>query len=229
MKTETEELAPIVENLPAVAAPVPEADLPESSIVVFGNRDSFELAQRMAKLLSQSNLIPTQYQGNLSNCAIALEMSMRIKASPMAVMQNLYIIQGKPSWSSQFIIAALNACGKFSPIRFEVKGTGMEESCRAWAIEKATGERLEGPAASLAMAKAEGWLDKNGSKWKTMPEVMLRYRAAAFFGRLYAPDLLMGMQTQEEVMDVGQHEEKVIPHAQGVQGAKALLGAKNAL
>jgi hypothetical protein len=52
------------------------------------------------------------------------------------------------------------------------------------------------------MAKAEGWLDKAGSKWKTMPELMLKYRAAAFFGRLYAPEVLMGMQTSEEVIDI---------------------------
>jgi len=52
------------------------------------------------------------------------------------------------------------------------------------------------------MAAAEGWATKAGSKWKTMPELMLRYRAAAFFGRLYAPDILMGMQTAEEAVDV---------------------------
>ena len=52
------------------------------------------------------------------------------------------------------------------------------------------------------MAKAEGWLTKTGSKWQTMPELMLKYRAAAFFGRLYAPEVLMGMQTAEEVIDI---------------------------
>src|SRR5690606_28728464 len=52
------------------------------------------------------------------------------------------------------------------------------------------------------MAHAEGWVSKNGSKWKTMPELMIRYRAAAFFGRLYAPEITMGMHTQEEVMDI---------------------------
>jgi hypothetical protein len=52
------------------------------------------------------------------------------------------------------------------------------------------------------MAKAEGWLTKTGSKWITMPELMLKYRAAAFFGRLYAPEVLMGMQTSEEVIDI---------------------------
>ena len=52
------------------------------------------------------------------------------------------------------------------------------------------------------MAKAEGWLQKQGSKWQTMPDLMLRYRAAAFFARQYAPELTMGMHTAEEVADV---------------------------
>ncbi|WP_252151905.1 hypothetical protein [Acinetobacter sp. ANC 4177] len=51
------------------------------------------------------------------------------------------------------------------------------------------------------MAVKEGWYQKNGSKWQSMPEQMLRYRAASFFGRIYAPDLLMGLRTQEEELD----------------------------
>jgi hypothetical protein len=51
------------------------------------------------------------------------------------------------------------------------------------------------------MAKAEGWSTKSGSKWLTMPELMLRYRSAAFFARIYAPDITLGMQTAEEVYD----------------------------
>jgi hypothetical protein len=53
------------------------------------------------------------------------------------------------------------------------------------------------------MAKAEGWYNKAGSKWKTMPELMLMYRAAAFFARLYTPDLTMGFKTAEENLDAG--------------------------
>lgn len=169
----------------------------------FANIEGFEAAQRMAVALVSSDLVPEQFRGKdkLGNALIALELSQRIGASPMAVMQNLNIIHGKPSWSSTFIIAALNSCGRFSPIRFKVEGSGDNATCVAWAYDKATGEVLEGPASSIAMAKAEGWLTKNGSKWKTMPDLMLRYRAAAFFGRLYAPDILSGMQTAEEVRD----------------------------
>jgi hypothetical protein len=179
----------------------------ENSIAIqetaFSSIERFEGAQRMAQLLCASALVPEGFRGkeNIPNCLIALEMAQRIGASPMAVMQNLHVIHGRPSWSSSFIISALNSCGRFSPLRFEMNGEGDKRTCKAWATDK-TGERLEGPEISIDMAKAEGWYGKNGSKWKSMPELMLRYRAAAFFGRLYAPDVLNGMHAAEEVADI---------------------------
>jgi hypothetical protein len=170
----------------------------EVQVQAFSSMSGFEIAQRMAKALAESDLVPQMYRGKLSNCLVALEISQRCNASVLMVMQNLFVIQGKPGWSSQYIIAALNSCGKFSPLRFK-KDT---EKCMAYAVELRTNEILEGPEVSIAMAKAEGWFDKNGSKWKTMPELMLMYRSAAFFGRLYAPEVLMGLQTKEEVEDV---------------------------
>lgn len=167
----------------------------------FGDTHSFEHAQRVAKMLSSSNLIPKEYQGNIQNTMIALEMANRIGASPLMVMQNLYIVHGKPSWSSSFIIAAINNCRRFSPLRFKIKGEGDTLTCSAWANDLHTNEKLEGPKVSMTMAKKEGWIDRSGSKWQTMPELMIRYRSAAFFGRLYAPDILMGMHTVEEVND----------------------------
>lgn len=173
----------------------------ETILAGFQSKDSFELLQRMAKMLAASDLVPAQFKGNIANCVIGLEMAQRINASPLAVMQNLYIVHGKPSWSAQFVTAAINSTGKFSPLRFQAMGDGEAKTCLAWAVEKATGERLEGPPVSIAMAKAEGWYDKNGSKWKTMPDLMLRYRSATFFGRLYAPEVLMGIKTMEEIED----------------------------
>lgn len=162
---------------------------------------SFEHAQRIAKMLSSSNLIPKEYQNNIQNTMIAMEMANRIGASPLMVMQNLNIIQGRPSWSSSFIIAVLNNCKRFSPLKFKMAGEGMDLKCKAFATELSTGEMIYGPTITMHMAQDEGWYTKPGSKWKTMPELMIQYRAAAFFGRLYAPELLMGMHSAEEVSD----------------------------
>lgn len=163
------------------------------------NTEKFELVQRQAKALSLSTMIPKDYQNNIPNTLVALEMAQRIGASPLMVMQNLHIIHGRPSWSSTFVIAALNACGRFSAMRFEMDGA---DKCRAVATERETNHVLEGPWVTMQMAKEEGWLNKAGSKWKTMPELMMRYRAAAFFGRLYAPEIMMGMHTEFEIQDM---------------------------
>jgi len=165
----------------------------------------FTAIQRQAKLLSASDLVPQAYRGGnekaIANCVIALQIAEQVHANPLMVMQNLHIIQGKPSWSSQFVISALNSCGRFSPIRFKVSGEGMKKTCVAVTKDRETGETLEGPPVSMQMASDEGWLSKAGSKWKTMPDLMLRYRAAKFFGNLYAPDILNGMHTEDEIGD----------------------------
>lgn len=228
------------------------ATAPEAGLVTmgFGSAQSFETLLRISKMFAASTMVPTAYQGvitkgygdnityeqnpaALANCAIALDMATRMNANPLMIMQNLHIIEGRPSWSSQFIIAAINNCGKFSPLRFdlqwgeeidatystyewiapagstkkqktEVKHTVKvkQARCVAWAIEKETGARLESAPVTMEMAVNEGWYGKNGSKWRSMPDLMLRYRSAAFFGRIYAPELLMGLPTAEETADI---------------------------
>lgn len=212
----------------------------------FDTREGMDALLRAANVLASSSLVPATYRKNLvdkeggitenpnglANCAVALNMATRMEADPLMIMQNMHVIEGRPSWSSTFIIASINQCGRFSPLRFElskpseeveveytftawepqgngknrpVEKTGIlkvrHQECYAWAVEKATGERIEGPRISMQMAIDEGWLQKKGSKWKTMQEVMLRYRSASIFGRLYAPELLMGLHSAEEVKD----------------------------
>lgn len=175
----------------------------QKSNSIFSTIASFEDGQRIAKGLASSDLVPAAYKNNIPNTMIALEMANRLKISPFEVMQNLDIIKGKPSWSSTFIIASINACGRFKPLRFEFVGTAKtdEYGCRAY-TEDLDGNKLVGPTVTWLMVKSEGWLQKTGSKWQTMPELMFQYRAASFFGRLYAPDILKGMQTVDEVKDV---------------------------
>ena len=193
----------------------------EAQMSVFGSKSNFETAQRMAQALCSSNIVPTAYQGsnNLANCIIALDIANRLGSNPLMIMQNLYVVHGNPSFSSKFLIACLNNCGKFSPIRYEFKGKpGSDDwSCRASAVDK-QGEILSGAWVSIKMAKDEGWYGKNGSKWKTMPELMLQYRAAAFFQRVYAPEISMGLISREEYDD-GVIIEENIPAAQSAAPA----------
>ncbi|MEJ5037986.1 hypothetical protein WH285_13695 [Acinetobacter johnsonii] len=226
-------------------------------------------------MLSSSTLVPEQYRatiqkkagkdeyGNqlwreepnpngLSNCVIALNMSNRMGADPLMVMQNLYLVNGRPSWSSQFIMAGINSSGRFSALRFELEDLGEKEvecvetvwenrkpkkisktvkihdfSCVAWAIERETGERLESSKITIEMAVKEGWYTKEGSKWQTMSEQMLRYRAASFFGRVYAPELLMGLRSAEEeqdrIIDVTPEAESKVINASDFKHIKGLI------
>lgn len=172
------------------------------SVSAFENASSFELAQRMAKMLSQSKLVPAQFQNNMPDCIIGIELANRLKAPVLSVMQSMYIVHGKPAWSSQFLIAQVNASGRFSmPLQFKYSGEKESRSCRAWSKDN-DGNIIEGTEVSVDMAKKEGWFSKSGSKWQTMPELMLAYRAATFFARLYIPELTMGLMTQEEIVDI---------------------------
>lgn len=169
------------------------------SLGIFGTSDNFIMANQMAKALATSTIVPKEYQQNSSNCLVALEQAIRLKVSPMMVMQNLYVIQGRPSWSSKFLIAAINGSGKFdTELQYDEKKDkdGKPFSCLAWTTKD--GRRIEGMTVDMEMAKAEGWLGKNGSKWRTMPQLMLRYRAASFFASLNCPELTLGLYTKEE-------------------------------
>lgn len=180
-----------------------EASLPVVRAGFF-DLQGFELMQRVAKMFSSSTLVPQQYQGNVANCMIALNLARRLGADELMTMQNLYIVHGNPGWSSKFLIASVNTCGRFESMRYEWKGKPDTDSfgCRAWTVEKSTGERLDGIWVDWKMVKAEGWSKRNGSKWLTMPDQMFIYRAAAFWQRAYAPEISMGLSTAEELADI---------------------------
>lgn len=158
---------------------------------------------REASALAKSSLVPEAYRDSPANVMIAMEMANRIGASVMAVMQNLHVIHGKPSFSSSFLIATVNASGRFSPLRFTFDGEGDEYGCTAHATDIKTGEECVGVKITRAMAKAEGWSAKAGSKWKTMEPLMMTYRSAAFWIRVYAPELSLGIHTTDEAEDIG--------------------------
>jgi hypothetical protein len=200
--------------------------IPASSVALgFGTSQGFEQLQRAAKLLANSTLVPKEFQNNLPNCVIALNMANRIGADPLLVMQNLYVVHGRPGWSSKFLIATFNQCGKFTAVKFEWFGEKGKDSwgCRAWAIEHSSGEKIVGPDISIQLSKEEGWYAKQGSKWKTIPQLMLMYRAAGWMINTSAPELSMGLQTQEELQDIG--ELRTVGTVTAAGRDKNLIGA----
>lgn len=197
--------------------------------ISFFNPEQFAHAQRVANMFASSALVPKDYQNNVANCVLALDIAERTGTSPLMVMQNLYMIHGKPSWSSAYIIASMNTTGKFTPLRYEMTDLGAlpealatkakagmpagmavptNKQCVAYAWElnirpeeRTRENRLDSAPVSVSMALQEGWWNKSGSKWPIMTDLMLRYRAATLFGRMYAPEKLMGMPDAHEAQD----------------------------
>lgn len=189
----------------------------------FESSAGFELLQRQGAMFANSGFVPDAYKAFVLNkktgeieknpqaipsCCIAINMANRIGADPIMVMQNLVIVYGKPSWSAKFLIATANSCKRFSQIRYEFSGQEGTDNwgCRAVATETGTGETLRGMLVTIAMAKKEGWYSKNGSKWQTMPEKMLMYRAAAWWVDVFAPELSMGLRTDDELIDTVEND-----------------------
>ena len=173
---------------------------------VYSSIQSFESAQRIAASLADSALVPNAYRGQagLPNCIVAIEIANRMGMSPFQVMQNLNVIHGRPSWSSQFIIGLIQGSGRFEGFTYNETA----DSCQCVAVLKTTREQVSGPKITMDMAKREGWT-KN-TKWSTMPQTMLRYRAASAFGRFHIPDLILGIQSVEE-NEVIDAEVAVVP------------------
>lgn len=163
----------------------------------------FNQLYRAANLFSQSELVPAHYQQKPQNCFIAMQMAIRLDVDPLMFMQNTYVVHGKPGMEAKLAIALINSRGPFrGPIQWKFEGSGKSIKCTAYATHKATKEICEATV-SWDMAEKEGWVSKSGSKWKTMPDLMFRYRSAVFLGRLYAPECLMGMSTVDELVDIG--------------------------
>ena len=183
--------------------------------VGFGNSESYALAKKVGTMYSESTIVPETYRKNIANCMIAAEIASRVGMPVIMVMQNLHIVMGRPSWSSPFLIAMTNNSRRFTPLRFEWIGEEGKDTfgCQCYAKDKESDEVLTGSPVTIAMAKAEGWFGKNGSKWPTMPKQMLMYRSAAFFVRIYAPDLSVGLHTAEEQNDIIDVESRPLTRA----------------
>lgn len=170
--------------------------------------ESFRESYKLASVFAKSSLVPQQYQGKTEDCAIAVDMAERMGVTPLMVMQNLYVVKGKPSWSGQACMSFIKAkYGDAEPIYTGQRGTDTR-GCFV-RVTKPDGEVIEGAEVTIGMAKAEGWT--SNKKWINMPELMLAYRAAAFFARVYCPEILMGVQVEGEVEDSERPQPQTAP------------------
>lgn len=188
----------------------------QTAVNVWQDKEAFEQVARVANMLAKSTIVPQNYQGKPEDCFIAVEMASRMNTSPIFIMQNLYVVKGKPSWAGQACMAMIMSCGKFRNVHHVYTGTKGTDSrgCYVEAERVSNGEIVTGTEVTMGLVKAEGWI--SNSKWKTMPEQMLGYRAASFFARMYCPEAMMGLQTTEEMYDAN---PVVVKPSQGLADA----------
>lgn len=166
---------------------------------------------RIAAQYSKSDLVPEAYKNKPENVIIALGMSQKTGFDVFTIMQNLSIVKGKASWSGSFCRTLIESTGLYKDIDLIEVGKREDDTWGYYlqAIRKSDGKIVKGASVTMAMAKTEGWINKN-PKWKSMPELMMQYRATAFFARVYASSAINGIQTSEEIEDVFSNNNKTM-------------------
>jgi hypothetical protein len=176
--------------------------------------EMMEKALKFAEIMSQADIIPTHYRGKPANVFIAVQSALRMNLDPMQIMQNTFVISGKLGMVSAFAISLANGSGLFdSGIRYRIDGSGENLKVTAYTNLKKTGEEIS-YTITMREAKAEGWT-KN-AKYQSLPELMLRYRAATLLIRTHAPEVLNGMHMVEEIEDTVIVTRDVTPKSQSI-------------
>jgi hypothetical protein len=179
----------------------------EISIFNPGNDDNFSRALKYAKSISNTDIIPEQFRGKEGNVLIALDLAARARENPLVIMQNLQIIKGKPSFSSQYVNEKIREAGY--KIRFEEGQDGTVEwqkkqipnyFCRV--VAEKNGEQFRGPLVDCKIAIASGWFDRSGSQWPITPEKMCLYRSISWWSKKWEPGIGLGFPTSEEAEDI---------------------------
>ena len=161
---------------------------------------SFEHMYRVAKAFSMSKVVPKDFQNQPETCMTALMMAQQLKVNPLLCLQNMQFIHGKASFSASFSIALANERGPFvGPLTWDIKGKGETLAVTCRAVLQATGEEVT-TTVTFEQAKKAGWT-KNQA-YSTMPAQMLRYRSATWLIRLYCPEVLCGLQSMDEIIDI---------------------------
>lgn len=174
-----------------------------TNLTMWNDKETMSVAVRMAEMLSKSTSIPQSYQNKPADCLLAIDLANRLGLSPITIMQNSQIIQGNFSWKGVACKALIENSGRYKKTRYVEVGTKGTDDWGMYlqAIDK-EGEEINGVTVTIGMAKKEGWYSKNGSKWQTLPELMLKYRASAFFMRTECATSSMGFLTTEELEDI---------------------------
>ena len=191
-------------------------------------QDMFEVmekAYRFSQIMAKSDIIPAHYRGKPENVFVAIQTAYRMNLDPMLVMQNTFVVSGKLGMNSAFAIALANSSGLFEGgIRYKIIGEGKDLRVNAYAILKATKEEISYEI-GMSEAIAENWT-KN-PKYRTLPELMLRYRAATLLIRTHVPEVINGMHMVEEIEDISASKQMVSQQETAISKLDSFLASES--
>jgi hypothetical protein len=171
----------------------------------------FNQGWRVAQAFASSKMVPAHFQGNTAGVFVVLHMATRMELDPFMVLQNMYMVHGKPGMETKLALALVNTRGPFAnPIAWEFDNEENPKKCTAFGFLKSNGERRAYTLEWDTVVK-EKWLDKEGSKWKTLPKLMFMYRSAIFLIRTVCPEVILGLSTFDELQDINGEVVDVTP------------------
>lgn len=161
---------------------------------------NIEEALKFADMMSKSNLVPKEFTGNPGNILVAIQWGMELGLQPMQAMQNIAVINGRPSLWGDSVIALVRS----SPLCEYINET--DDGHTATCTVKRKGDPNEHVRTfSMEDAKQAGLAGKQGP-WTNYPKRMRQMRARAFALRDVFPDVLRGMPIAEELMDMPERD-----------------------
>jgi hypothetical protein len=141
-------------------------------------------------------MVPAHFQAKPESCMVALMYSQQLGESPMVMFQEVSIINGRPNTSARYAISRANRSGLLAgPITWTSKGAGDTLEVTATATLWETQEQVTATV-TMKEAAADGWT--RNPKYRSIPEQMLRWRAATRLINLYLPEVLFGLGVREE-------------------------------
>lgn len=190
--------APDTNNIAAL--PKPKATLPVSVDVnnptsLYLDTAVFEQIQRVAVMMSRAGLAPSHLrgEGKVADCILVVAQALRWKSDPFAVAQHTFVTQGKLGYEGKLIAAMVNSSGKLKEnLNYEYSGEGDGRTI----VVSGT---LKG---SEVLRKIDGTVGKwktANEFWKKNPDQMLAYRGAREWARRHMPEVLLGVNSEDEI------------------------------
>ncbi|SDC08910.1 recombinase RecT [Acinetobacter boissieri] len=199
---------------------------PTAATTNFLTPTSLQEAMQIADILASSDIVPKDYQRKPGNILVAMQWGAEIGLQPLQAMQNIAVINGRPSIWGDAMLALVRGSGLLEFIREELSDDEKEAICTV----KRKGEEATISKFSMEDAKRAGLSTKQGP-WSQYPKRMMKLRARSYALRDVFPDVLKGMaiaeEEQDKEIDVTPNDENTTKANSGSSALKKRLATKN--